>query len=166
MIRTFFCTFLVVFTACTNNDTSAKKTLKDAVSSGTVHTAAADTIVTSAKPVMLNGCYQMIMKQDTANLRLQITDSTITGTLNFYLYHKDKNEGSIKGVLRNNMIYADYTFQSEGMTSVREVVFRLDNDVLVQGFGELTEKEGKIIFLNKNRLQFNEDNPFIKENCQ
>jgi hypothetical protein len=89
----------------------------------------------------------------------------VSGTLRYDWHEKDHNSGTIKGVLRNNSIYADYTFESEGMTSVREVVFKIQDTVLLQGFGALTEENGKIIFQHRDSLQFDTIHPFLKIMC-
>lgn len=141
-------------------------TLDNASTTGeTPHAGSNDTIVTT-KPVMLTGCYQMTMKNDSAWLNLAVNDTVVTGDLKYNLYEKDSNIGSITGVVRDSMIYADYTFQSEGMTSVREVIFKISGDTLIQAFGDLSEKNGKIVFVNKNELQYINTSPFIKGSCQ
>src|SRR5688572_4082270 len=132
----------------------------------TVHAQATDTIVRGARPIRLDGCYQMILKKDTATLVLEVRDSTVTGNLNYHWNEKDWNEGSLKGVLRNDAIHADYTFQSEGMTSVREVVFRIEeNGYLVEGFGDLLQKDGKVVFADRDALQYQQNHPFIPVPC-
>jgi hypothetical protein len=156
----------LVLCACGNNNTAADSTPQDtALSSQTIHTNVTDTIVTGAKPVNLNGCYQMTLKRDTASLQLTMQDSTVTGTLQYHWYERDANDGTLQGVLRNDTIYADYTFRSEGMTSVREVVFKIQDDTLVEGFGELTEQQGKVVFRDRSKLQFQNAYPFIKVAC-
>jgi hypothetical protein len=150
--------------AC-NNESANDVSAKDSMVGTTLHSNATDTIITNAKPLQLSGCYEMVFKKDSAHLVLEVKDTTVTGTLVFNFAQKDKNRGTIKGVLRNNMIYADYTFHSEGMTSVREVVFKIEDDNLVQAFGDITEKGGKLIFTDKEHLQFQTANPFIKTDC-
>ncbi|HVG41631.1 MAG TPA: hypothetical protein VM888_08470 [Chitinophagaceae bacterium] len=154
---------LFAFASCSNNNTTSK-IINDDSTGSTVHGNSKDTIVT-AQPLVLSGCYQMVFKKDSADLLLDVKDTTVTGTLNFYLFEKDKNTGSIKGVLRDNMIYADYTFQSEGKTSVREVVFKIEDQNLVQAFGDITEKGSKLVFTDKENLQYQTANPFIKTDC-
>jgi hypothetical protein len=155
----------VVLCACTNNTTTKVTDQDTAASAQTIHTNISDTVVTTAEPITLNGCYRMVLKKDTATLNLTVHDSTVTGNLQYHWFERDANDGTIKGVLRNDTIYADYTFRSEGLTSVREVVFKVDNDQLVQGYGDLTEQNGKVIFRNKAALQFQTANPFLKIAC-
>lgn len=155
-----------VWCACNNGDRSST-TIKDTMrSSQTIHTNISDTVVTHAKPFMLNGCYRMTLKKDTANLNLTVKDSTVTGDLQYHWHERDSNDGTIKGVLRNDMIYADYTFRSEGVTSVREVVFKIQDSILLQGYGPITDKNGKMVFQNKEKLKFQANVPFKKVTCQ
>ncbi|MDQ3683349.1 MAG: hypothetical protein M3352_09795 [Bacteroidota bacterium] len=159
MKETLLIISIVFLIACVDTDNKASTTGE------TTHATTNDTIVTTA-PVILTGCYQMTMKNDSGWLNLTVNDTVVTGTLKYNLYEKDSNTGTINGVVRNNMIYADYTFQSEGMTSVREVIFKISGNTLIQAFGDLTEKNGKIIFADKNDLQYINTSPFIKDNCE
>ena len=68
--------------------------------------------------------------------------------------------------MQDSLLIADYTFESEGMTSVREVVFKLQGDTLLQGYGERTDQNGKIVFKQKEKLQYDKTFPFIKVACQ
>lgn len=158
---------VLLFYACGNPASDADAAQKDTVlSSQTIHTNGSDTIVTGAKPMMLNGCYQMILKRDTATLHLTVKDTTVTGDLRYDWYERDGNTGTLSGVLRNDQIVADYTFQSEGVTSVREVVFKIQDSVLLQGFGELREQGGKVVFQDREGLQYQTANPFFKIACR
>ena len=153
---------LVIMASCANEP---EKQSSD-VSGSTVHASTADTIVTNQQPRSLEGCYEMVMKQDSAMLFLDVIDSTVNGNLVYDWAEKDRNSGSIKGVIRKDMIHADYVFQSEGVTSVREVVFKIQDTMLLQGFGDLKEVNGKVVFTDPDRLQFNTDHPFIKIACK
>ena len=155
---------LWLFCACNDNATTASETNDNDTTTG-AHAGATDTI-TRSSIALQEGCYQMIMKRDTATLSLQIQDSTISGNLNYRWAEKDHNKGTIKGFVRDSLLIADYTFESEGLTSVREVVFKLRGDTLLQGTGELTEQNGKTIFKQKDQLQYDKTAPFIRVTCQ
>ena len=119
----------------------------------------------SATPIPLDGCYQMISKYDTANIRLNVTDSFVTGELSYHLYAKDANDGSIKGVIRDSLIIADYTFRSEGTMSVRQVAFKIQATSLIEGYGELDTRSDTFRFKDVNKLTFQFDRPFNKTPC-
>ena len=151
---------LVLF-SCADAPTT---TAGDPLSSQTVHTNASDTIA-HTRPVVLSGCYTMISNKDTATLEISVRDTTVSGSLQYHWREKDWNTGRIQGVLRNDQIHADYTFESEGMTSVREVVFKIEDSTLQEGTGELVQQNNKIVFRNKDQLQFHTIHPFIKVAC-
>lgn len=152
-----------IVAGCNSNTDTADSTGSDGT--GTVHGNATPVGTTDTKPLILDGCYQMIIRQDTATLELTIQDTTVTGKLVYDWNEKDRNTGTIKGVLRDSLIIADYHFESEGMMSVREVVLRIGNDALSQGFGELSDNNGKIVYTDPSNLQYDTIHPFIKVPC-
>ncbi len=113
----------------------------------------------------LSGCYQMTIKDDTALMQITVQDSNITGTLVYLFREKDKNKGELSGAVRGEYIYADYRFYSEGTTSTREVVFKIKDRALVPGFGDIIQRDSKIVFTNKDSLQFQYETPFLKLPC-
>jgi hypothetical protein len=147
------------------NSNTSTKAVAASPDLGAVHANAKPIGTTEAKIVRLDGCYEMIFRQDTAHLELSLQDTTVTGRLVYNWLQKDDNTGTIKGVLRNNVIMVDYYFESEGVMSVRELVLRVKDDELVQGFGDLEESQGKIIFTDHENLQYDTVHPFIKIPC-
>lgn len=128
-----------------------------------------DTVTTNentatAETRSLSGCYSMIQGKDTATLNINVSDSNVSGKLRYKLFEKDQNDGIINGVLKDDRIVAKYTFQSEGMSSVREVVFSIKNDSLLEGYGETVVKNDTARFVNTTELAFMK-NPFIKVAC-
>ena len=154
----FLIAALLIFGACNDNTTSTAP-------NGSVHAGATDTITTHQTPFVLTGCYEMTLKRDSAFLDLQVKDTVVTGTLQFQFFEKDNNTGTLQGVLRNDMIIADYTFRSEGVTSVREVVFKIKEGTLLSAHGTMVEKDGKLVFTDKEALQYQTQNPYIKVDC-
>lgn len=147
--------------SCTNDQ--AKKNIGDSTTVKIV-----DTITTPA-PVKTNtaDCYQYIQNRDTATLQLKITGDELTGELNYNLFEKDKNKGKIAGELKGDTIIAEYTFDSEGLRSVREVIFVKKADgKLYEGFGEVEEKGGKTVFKNRSALKFDQGMAFSKADCK
>jgi len=67
-------------------------------------------------------CYRYAANKDTILLRIRTTGTKVNGTLVYNLFEKDKNTGTIEGELKGRTITADYTFMSEGVTSMRKVV--------------------------------------------
>jgi hypothetical protein len=169
-LSSFFMQSLFTFLAIAlliscNNKTNGTTAVTDSATDGSVHANATDTIVTNAKPFALAGCYQMTIKKDSAFLDLNLNDTIVTGKLTFNFFEKDKNSGTLKGVLRNEQIFADYTFKSEGVTSVREIILQIKDGTLLQAYGDLKEANGKLVFADRNKLQYQRANPFIKVDC-
>lgn len=168
MQKLLFFLLIIALAACNNKSADTNTTLQEGATEGSVHAGAAvttGTINTDAQPFALEGCYEMTMKKDSAFMRLNLQDSIVSGTLNFIFFEKDRNLGTFKGVLRGDRILADYTFQSEGVTSVREIVFKIKDTTLLHGFGELKEEGGKLVFENVDDVQYQQANPFIKVAC-
>ncbi len=113
-----------------------------------------------------NQCFKYINKKDTASLSLVIKDDKVNGTLSYNLFEKDKNNGTITGIVKGDTIIADYTFQSEGTTSTREVVWLKKNDDLVEGFGDTEEVKGKMKFKNTSNLRFDQSMVFKPIVCK
>ena len=99
-------------------------------------------------------CFQYISEKDTIKLTTHIDGTNITGTLNYSLFEKDKNSGTIDGEIRDNLIIAEYTFQSEGQTSKRQVVFKNTDEGWKEGFGEMKEVDGIPVQVNIDSLDY------------
>lgn len=125
------------------------------------------TIVTNAAAITdSTQCYQYIKNRDTATLTLKTIDNKLTGTLGYNLYEKDKNAGTIDGVVKGDTIIANYTFQSEGKTSIREVAFLKKGDQLAEGFGDVKEVKGETKFKDLSKLKFDGSMTFDKIDCK
>ena len=120
----------------------------------------------TAVPLITPGCYSYITKNDSAFLKLEISGNKISGDLHYSLYEKDNNKGTINGTLKDSLIIAYYTFQSEGMTSVRQVVFEINDSSLIEGFGDIEVRGDTAKFKNISQLQFQDQRPFIRSNCK
>lgn len=92
-------------------------------------------------------CYEFITNQDTVQLELVVgPDDMISGDLLYQLAGKDRNKGTLKGVIYEDTILADYTFMSEGKQSVREITFLKNDSSLTEGYAAMEEADGKIQF--------------------
>lgn len=117
--------------------------------------------------VSAKDCYLYVKAKDTVKLTLITANgNNVSGDLVYSFFEKDKNSGTISGMFKGDTLYADYTFQSEGMSSVRETVFLKKGTTLVEGFGEITEKDNKQIFKDKKALKFDESVVLNKVECE
>lgn len=99
-------------------------------------------------------CYAHLTATDTIRLTLQTTQPTVTGQLTYHYYEKDRNQGTISGTMHGDTLLADYTFQSEGTTSVRQVAFLRRDIGFIEGFGPVAERGGKMVFEKLGALQY------------
>ena len=120
------------------------------------------TTKTEVKTTQTETCYQHTKDSSTIRLNVIINDNMITGNLTYDYYQKDKSKGTIKGQLKSDTLFADYTFMSEGVESVREVVFIRTANGWVEGYGEIDDKDGKVVFKNRNKITF-DNNVVLKE---
>lgn len=148
---------VAVFLSCNNQKTSSDEPEKIATDS------LASKITTGA----LSGkyCYSYTTKKDSVLLNVDIVDSIVIGNLRYSLYEKDKNNGLIEGKMKGDTLIANYTFMSEGMQSKREVAFLLDDSTAKEGYGEMNEKNNKLIFLKPGNIRFDKSFILMKKEC-
>lgn len=113
-------------------------------------------------------CYKGIFKNDTISMFLKLKGHQVTdGQLQYCLFEKDKNDGTLAGEIKGDTLFAIYTFKSEGMTSKREVAFLKNGQTYTEGFGETTvDPEGNPIFKNPQQLKFDGKIVLTKTDCQ
>jgi hypothetical protein len=109
-------------------------------------------------------CFHRLLQKDTIAIELFIKDTTVSGNLIYKLYEKDGNTGTFKGSIHNDIILADYTFNSEGKASVRQVIFKLKDGVLTEGYGEKLMKDDKFIFKDTSKINYTQ--VFDKVECK
>lgn len=110
-------------------------------------------------------CYRYVKNKDSITLQISIAGTNVTGKLKYNLYEKDANNGTISGTLKNDTLIADYTFTSEGKQSVRQVAFLLTDSSAKEGYGEMEEKNNKMVFINPAHISFNNPVVLLKEDC-
>lgn len=150
--------FILITAACTN-----EKKNKDAAEA-----IAVDTTFTATQPKKSSSdCYVYVSNRDTASLKINTEGEELTGELNYNLFEKDRNTGKIAGEMKGDTIIAEYTFDSEGMRSVREVIFvKKDDGNIYEGTGEVMEKGGKTIFKDRTALKFSPTMVFSPTDCK
>lgn len=113
-------------------------------------------------------CYQAVIEKDTITLSVDVNSvNEFTGDLNYSYYEKDKSFGTILGNVKGDTIFADYKFESEGVTSIRELVFlKKDGNTYIEGHGEMIDANGKMTFKDKKKIKFDSNVVFNKINCK
>lgn len=131
----FFFGFICAFSSC-NNQGQQAPTAKIGIESNELN------------------CYHYIKNKDTVILKMRSANGLVTGTLIYNIYQKDKNSGTFEGKMDGDILFGDYTFNSEGMKSVRQVAFKKVGNNFIEGYGETEEQNGKLNFNNKDSLSF------------
>ena len=116
-------------------------------------TANSDTTAVEETQSSITNCYFYTSQKDTVFLKLIRDGENVNGTLVYNYWEKDKNTGTIKGKIKNNFLIAGYTFMSEGMESVRQVVFKIENGFVTEGYGAILLNDSAN-FQNINSLEF------------
>lgn len=114
-----------------------------------------------------NQCFAFA--NDSSNVELSFNVNShqeVNGKLSYKLYGKDKNEGTLIGNIKGDTLIADYTFMSEGVSSVREVAFLQKDGTYIEGYGDVAEANGKVIFKDKKKLKFIPKMILTKVDCK
>lgn len=113
-------------------------------------------------------CYNAIIKKDTISMVLNIKGDQLTsGKLSYNFYEKDKNDGTLVGEIKGDTLFADYTFMSEGVSSVRQVAFLKKGNGYVAGFGDVVDdNRGKVTFKDRKQLKFEGNIVLSKADCK
>ena len=150
--------FTIIVMGCNTN--SSTDTMEEIVQDTQKVVSGEDT-----KFSFVAGCYQSVFNRDSATLTINANENVVTGDLNYNRYEKDDNTGSFEGVLRGQLMILNYNFQSEGQNSVRQVVFKIEGDTLIEGFGDVYVKGDTSLFKNITELQFDKSAAFVKRDC-
>lgn len=124
-----------------------------------------DTTESAQIMIPKSSCYALMSAEDTVLLKLEVFPNVVTGILKYHLSGKDKNEGTIEGRTDGNKIFADYTFSSEGITSVRQVAFLVSEGEVIEGFGEMKDQSGRMVFVNSSAIDFSGGLELKEVNC-
>ncbi|QEC66918.1 hypothetical protein FRZ67_06260 [Panacibacter ginsenosidivorans] len=156
--KIYFLLIVAAMSACNNNN-DKEAANKDSVST-TIITDTARNIISIPGKL----CFQRVLQRDTISIELFIKDSVVSGNLIYNFYEKDRNKGTFNGSIHGGIIKADYTYASEGKTSIREVMFQLKDSVLTEGFGVTLMQDNKSIFKDTSKIQYTQ--VFKRVNCK
>ncbi|WP_353721579.1 hypothetical protein [Dyadobacter sp. 676] len=111
-------------------------------------------------------CFAYRVGKDSAFFRLHIGENgTATGELSYSLFEKDRNRGSFAGKIHGDTIWAKYTFTSEGIASVREIALLKKGPAWIEGFGNMQDSAGTMVFSNRSKLDFEKGLHFEPVEC-
>lgn len=121
------------------------------------------TPTTTETIIPLEECYVYHANGSSVELQFERKGNEIFGTLTYALAEKDKNTGTIKGKLENDILLAEYTFQSEGIESTRQVIFKFKDKQFIEGYGEITADGTH--FKDPAKVTFTSTMPLSKADC-
>ncbi|MFA6520411.1 MAG: hypothetical protein WCT44_02260 [Candidatus Paceibacterota bacterium] len=115
----------------------------------------------------IKGCYVAHLEKDIYTLVIQSEkDGAVTGALAYNNYQKDSSSGSFTGTFKDNILLGIYSFDSEGMHSNSQVIFKKVGDSFMQGFGTVKVVGDTSSIDPISSVEYNPKSTFIKsENC-
>ena len=147
---------IITFIACnqTNNSSDSSQQIPD-----TTNTSENKNVAP------LTTCYMGSMGKDTFQLNVDVKENEVTGNLAYLFHEKDRQKGTLDGYMAGDTLLANYTFNSEGQTSVRQVAFLLKDEKAIEGYGDIEEKDGAMVFKDVKSLQFGQGLNLTKVPC-
>ncbi len=85
-------------------------------------------------------CYMEATGKDSVFMKVVSNLGTVTGNLYYKNFEKDSSFGEIVGVEDGDTLKLDYTFQSEGIVSTREIWFLMKDGKVLEGIGDPDEE--------------------------
>jgi hypothetical protein len=110
-------------------------------------------------------CYMGTMGKDTFQLKVEVFENVVTGNLAYLFHEKDRQKGTFEGTMEGDTLIANYTFAAEGQTSVRQIAFLLSGEKATEGYGDIEEKNGAMVFKNVKTLRFGKGPNLAKVTC-
>lgn len=120
-------------------------------------------IVTNTSQTDFSGLYNYQQNGDTITLQLTVDGTKANGNLLYALNEKDRNSGSFVGEIKDGVLLANYTFSSEGVLSERQIAFKLTDTSAIEGYGDVQEINGKIVFKDAANLEYGTGLVLIKK---
>jgi hypothetical protein len=108
-------------------------------------------------------CFMQKLKKDISEIQLIIVGNDVTGEYHWHPYQKDGGHGTLKGIKKDSVITADWSYTIEGANQIEEVVFKMEGEKLMKAEGALDDKSGRLVIKDKSKMKFSE--VFNKANC-
>lgn len=120
----------------------------------------------TAQKTPVEGCYSYVYDKDSVSLHIDYAeDHRISGSLMFHFFEKDRNKGTITGVMKGDTLYATYTFMSEGKQSFRAVVFLKKGETFTEGYGKINDTTGEPDLSDRSAIHFEGKMILKKTDC-
>ena len=108
-----------------------------------------DTTPPSEQASSVKGCYVATIGKDIYTLKITSQQGEkFEGSLSFKNFQKDSSSGTYSGTYKDGILLGDYSFQSEGMNSVMQVIFKKSGEDFIRGYGTLNSEGTRFADLN------------------
>ncbi|MFA6076712.1 MAG: hypothetical protein WC735_01410 [Candidatus Paceibacterota bacterium] len=98
----------------------------------------------------IKGCYVAKLAKDIYTLTISSqSGESFEGKLSFKNFEKDSSSGTYKGTYKDGILLGNYSFQSEGMFSVMQVIFKKSGNGFVRGYGDTIQGGTRFVDINK-----------------
>ena len=102
----------------------------------------------------IKGCYIVTIEKDVYTLTILSQDrETFSGKLSFKNFQKDSSSGTYNGTYKDGILLGDYSFASEGMNSVMQVIFKKSGDDFIRGYGPVNQEGNR--FADLDNITYN-----------
>lgn len=123
-----------------------------------------DETIVIEEPIL--GCYVATLGPDIYSLNISSQDDDmVEGSLVFNNFQIDSSSGSFIGTYQNDILFGNYSFQSEGMNSDMQVIFKKTENGFLRGYGEVDLESGTT-FSNLDEINFDDGYEFILTNAE
>ncbi|MFN0081509.1 MAG: hypothetical protein ACKVOM_03245 [Ferruginibacter sp.] len=114
----------------------------------------------------LIGCYQMVIDGDTAFMELDQTSDSLYGTLLYKRKTGSLDDGAINLKTTAGRAEGFYSFKAEGKIAVRQMVFKIKENALAEGYGDVKMQNDTAVLKYPHAINFEEKHSFNKVNCK
>jgi len=102
----------------------------------------------------IRGCYVAHLAKDVFTLEVQTQQGeNVSGILDINNYEKDSSSGTFNGTYKDGILFGEYSFRSEGMDSVSQIIFKKEGNGFLRGYGKVDDLTGTT-FTSLKDVQF------------
>jgi len=103
------------------------------------------------------GCYVATLDKDVYTLKVESQKGeNFIGTLSFKNFQKDSSQGTYSGTYKDGILLGIYSFDSEGMHSNAQTIFKKEGDTFIRGFGSLDNTGSQFTDLSNTTYDTNQ----------
>lgn len=102
----------------------------------------------------VQNCYVGVTGKDSVFVSIDDNLGTFTGKMHYKNSEKDSSLGDIMGTKNGDTLKLNYSFESEGITSDREIYFLMKDGNLMEGIGEHKVENNKDSYANSSKLKY------------